>query len=57
MALIALLLPVLAVLALVVTARLESWMQPTARASARTAQPARTPQPALTVESAEAVAG
>ncbi|NHC45685.1 hypothetical protein [Motilibacter aurantiacus] len=31
MALLALLLPVLAVLALVLTARLESWMQPSAR--------------------------
>ena len=40
MALIALLLPVLAVLALVVTARLESWMQPSARYPAGTAAPA-----------------
>ena len=53
MALIALLLPVLAVLALVLTARLESWMQPSARA-ARSSQRA---QPALSVETAEAPAG
>jgi len=49
MALIALLLPVLAVLALVLTAKLESWMQPSARAP----QPS---QPVLSVD-AEAPVG